>query len=406
MALALSPPMRPLRILHVVPAYYPATYWGGPTFSTYGLCNALASRDDIQLSVLTTDTAGPATHERVVVEAYPTRYEPGYDVYFARKWRGRDLAPGLLPEIFRLARWSDIVHLTATYSFPTLPTLAIAYGLGKPLVWSPRGAVQATHEWDAARRRRLKGIWEGVMRRLMPAETLIHATADIERDICARRFPGVDSVVIPNGVDVPTQLRPRTWRPEGRIRLIYLSRLDVKKGLENLIEALGALPVQVSLDIYGTGPEQYVRRLKDRVAAAGLAERVTFNGHVEGEAKTRAFSEADIFVLPSFSENFGIVVAEALAHGVPVVTSRATPWSVVEKCGCGLWVDNAPGALTSAVEQLADADLAAMGARGRWVAEMLGWDSLADRMVTEYRKLSGRIALRVGTAGAPADLEI
>ncbi len=381
----------PMRVLHVAPAFYPATYWGGPTFSTYGLCNALARRDDIALTVLTTDTAGPGNNDRVDVTDYPMRYDAGYDVYFVRKLRGRDIAPAIIPELKLLSRDADLIHLTATYSFPSLPTMATALMRGRPLVWSPRGAIQAAHEWDAARRQRLKLAWEGAARRLLPRNTLLHVTAEVEREACEQRFPGVPAVVIPNGVDAPDALPPRNWRPDGAFRLMFLSRLDVKKGLENAFEALARLPDHVTLDIYGTGQDTYVDQLKTAVEAKGLSARVKFHGHVEGDAKRDAFLAADAFILPSFSENFGIVVAEALAHGVPVISSRATPWAEMETHGCGLWVDNAPDALATAIQSLETADLEAMGARGRtWVDKTLGWDSLAQSVAQQYANLLAR----------------
>ena len=92
------------------------------------------------------------------------------------------------------------------------------------------------------------------------------------------------------------------------------------------------------------------------------------DGHVDGEDKLEAFMRADACVIPSFTENFGMVVAEALAHGVPVVTSRGTPWSDVEKHGCGLWIDNKPRAIADAIRSLRAMDLRAMGNKGRdWI---------------------------------------
>ena len=377
-----------LRVLHVAPAYYPATYWGGPTFSTFGLCNALSRRDDVEVTVLATDTAGPGSNERLPIHAYPERYKDGYDVYFVRKSLGVDIAPRLLTPLMRLARDADIIHLTATYSFPSLPTFMVARSLGKPLVWSPRGAIQATAEWEGARRRGLKRAWQTMARWCMPRNTIFHTTAEVEREACSEAFPGKPAVIIPNGVDIPNLASEKQWRPEGKLRLMYLGRLDVKKGLENLFNALKTLPANVTLDVYGTGDAEYSASLKAGVEKMQIVDRVSFHGHVEGVDKTDAFSKADLFVLPSFSENFGIVVAEALAHGVPVISSLATPWQGLETHGCGLWVENTPESLASAITQMADRDLADMGRQGRkWVSTAFAWDALAARLAESYRSL-------------------
>ncbi|MEL7481531.1 MAG: glycosyltransferase, partial [Pseudomonadota bacterium] len=195
-----EPADRPLRILHVTPAFYPATYWGGPIFSTYGLCNALAAQEGIDVTVLTTDSAGPGRDDRLQISATPERYSAGYDVHFVRKSRGKDIAPRMFGPLKQLARQADILHLTATYSFPTFPVFFAARQLNKPLVWSPRGAIQATAEWGAVRRRRLKQAWAKLARVGLPKQTLFHTTADVERDACAEAFPGVPAIVVPNGV--------------------------------------------------------------------------------------------------------------------------------------------------------------------------------------------------------------
>lgn len=382
-----------LKVLHVTPAYYPATYWGGPIFSTLGLCDALAARDDIEITVLSIATSGPRSGDRMEVASRPMRYPGGYDVHFVDKWAGRDIAPGIVPAMFRLARDADVLHLTATYSFPSLPALLVARSLGKPLVWSPRGAIQAASEWDGARRQTLKRAWEQIATALRPAETVVHVTAEVERRACEERLPGVKTVVIPNGVDVPVEVPDRIWRPGGQLRLMYLGRLDVKKGIENLLVALASLPGNVTLDIYGTGDPAYANSLSVRAAELGLAGRVTLHGHVDGDRKRDALIRADVLVLASFSENFGMAIVEALAHGTPVVTSRATPWAEVEARGCGLWVDNDPASLAAAVEKMAQADLAAMGQRGRsYVLESFSWTAIAASMRDVYRGLVTRPA--------------
>ena len=397
---------RRIRVLHVAPAFYPATYWGGPTFSTYGLCNALARRSDIELTVLTTDTAGPATDDRVAVDNYPMRFDAGYDVYFVRKQYGRDFAPRLIPELWRRAKAADVMHLTATYSFPSLPTMTVVRVRGVPLVWSPRGAIQATYEWDGARRKSLKQLWENVARSLLPRRSLIHATADVERHACAQCFRKTSAAVIPNGVDVPKALPERDQASDGLLRLMFLSRLDVKKGLENLIAAVAALPEHIVLDIYGTGTPEYVSQLKAEVQRVGAQSRISFAGHVEGEEKSQAFYKADIFVLPSYSENFGIVVAEALAHGVPVIASHGTPWAEVETKRCGLWVDHEPVSLINAVRKLERCDLKKMGALGRaWVEVEFSWDAVAAAMAQSYHELVGTPDASRAELGAPSQLK-
>ena len=93
-------------------------------------------------------------------------------------------------------------------------------------------------------------------------------------------------------------------------------------------------------------------------------------------------------MFPSHTENFGIVVAEALAHGVPVVASTGTPWAKVEDEQCGLWVDNDPRVIADAILSIATMDLEAMGSRGRtWMARDYSWNKIATEVGHIYREL-------------------
>lgn len=378
-----------ITILHVAPAYYPATYWGGPTFSTYNLCNSLVKQPGIVIDVLATDTAGPALNDRVRVTGSPMRYAEGYDVFFAPKRVGIDIAPSLLPRLWRRARKSDLIHITGTYSFTTLPALIVARLLDKPVVWSPRGAIQATDEWSGAGNRAVKQAFHKVARLLAPKRLLIHATSEDEAAACRRQLPDLEAFVSPNGVDCPELLPSRLPIGLGDpVRLVFLSRLHKKKGLNILLEALKALPPRFTLDVYGTGEASYVTRLEEMIGELGLKCRVTLHGHVDGKAKQAALFSGDIFVLPSHSENFGIAIAEALAHGLPVVVSNKTPWKDVQTRGCGAWIENDPDSFREGILGVASNDIRAMGRLGHeWMKTSFGWEALGSQMVDAYRKL-------------------
>ena len=127
------------------------------------------------------------------------------------------------------------------------------------------------------------------------------------------------------------------------------------------------------------------------IRRAGLSADFEFTGALEGEARDRAYRNADLFVLPSHTENFGMAVAEALAHGLPVITTRATPWRGLETRHCGWYTDVDAGGLSLALREatsLADDVRRAMGRRGRvWVEAEFGWASIADRMILVYQEV-------------------
>ena len=173
--------------------------------------------------------------------------------------------------------------------------------------------------------------------------------------------------------------------------MAFLSRLHPKKGLDILLPALADLPGYVTLDIYGDGEPAYLGELRSQVERRGLQARVQFRGPVSGVANTTAFTECDLFILPTHSENFGIVVAEALAHGTPVITTSGAPWAGLEREGCGRWTEISTAALVQAIADLDRADLPTMGARGRdWMMRDFSTSGMVGQFEKLYRQLSKR----------------
>ncbi|MGJ8621361.1 MAG: glycosyltransferase [Yoonia sp.] len=369
-----------MKVLHVVPSFYPATYWGGPIWSTKAICDGVAARADMDLRVLTTDAAGPKVSQRITPVPLP------YLVHYARRRAGHSVAPGLFAGLPRAIKDADLVHLTGVYSSPVLPVFALARLMDKPLVWSPRGALQATNDWSAAPNRRAKEAFAGLLRRLQPARCIMHVTAQDEATASASTFPEMPQKIIPNCVEMPPQPALPKVNTDG-LRLIFLGRLHPKKGVAELLEAMRQLPIAISLDIYGTGETAYVDHLHQR--AADLGQRVRFHGHLPDTGKAAAFARADLFVLPSHSENFGISVAEALAHGVPALTTDATPWQGLETHGCGRCMTLGRDDLAGEIHLLTTRDLAAMGGRGRaWMARDFASDAMIDSFVDLYHRVS------------------
>jgi glycosyltransferase involved in cell wall biosynthesis len=177
--------------------------------------------------------------------------------------------------------------------------------------------------------------------------------------------------------------------------LLFLSRLHPKKGIEDLFRAWSSLQYAYPdwrLVVAGRGEAEYEAALHARVASMGLL-RVVFPGALLGAAKSSAYREADLFVLPTHSENFGMVVAEALAHACPAVVSREAPWAGLERERCGWWSGRDAGALAAALADamaLPDGVRDEMGQRGRaWMAREFGWDAVAGRMAQAYRWILG-----------------
>jgi glycosyltransferase involved in cell wall biosynthesis len=197
--------------------------------------------------------------------------------------------------------------------------------------------------------------------------------------------------VIPNGIDLPdlASTMPPTDR-EGRT-VLFLSRIHPKKGIPVLLRAWRRLePRFADWELVVAGPDERGHLAEVQQLARGLdLARVAFAGPVHGEAKQSLYRRADLLVLPTHSENFGMVIAEALAFGVPVVTTTGTPWQELERRGCGWWIELSEANLAAALEaamSLPQERRVAMGRRGRrWMEQSFPWSRVAAEMKSVYQ---------------------
>ena len=372
-----------MKVLHVVPSFHPAFVYGGPIRSTFELCRNLV-RLGCEVRVLTTDANG--LNETLDVEKDKEVERPeGFQVRYCARRQAHSVSPTLLRFLPAYMRWADVVHLTGVYNFPTFPTIWWSRLLKKPLIWSPRGAIQ---RWAGSSRIVLKAVWDSLWYHTADhAELTMHVTSEHERRETSTRFPKLRMVMIPNGVDVPAELN-RIERKED-LRLLFIGRLDPKKGIEALLKACSLVDSAPPwrLAIAGWGAPAYVLQLRAQIHALGVDGRVEMMGEVLSEAKKRLFERSDVTLVPSHTENFAIVIAEALAHGVPVIASKGTPWSRLESMKCGLWVDNDPETLADAIRSISIMPLRDMGLTGReWMQKEFSWHSVAEQMLDLYHR--------------------
>ena len=266
----------------------------------------------------------------------------------------------------------DIVHVNGCW----LPTCAMAQlwaqKEGYKVVLSPHGMLEP---WIIHRHyltRKLPALILYQKKAVKRADHL-HATACSERDNLLKLGYNDKVSVIANGIDVESIAMKSTWAR--RMELLFLSRVHVKKGINYLIEAVARLKEELCgyvVRIAGEGDAAYIDSLRTLATRLGVGEMIRFEGGVYGERKWQLFREADLFVLPTHSENFGIVVAEALACGTPVVTTTGAPWADLHEQGCGWWTEIGTEPLVQALRaflSLTEADLERMGRAGRRLVE-------------------------------------
>lgn len=304
------------------------------------------------------------------------------------------LVPGRLPDFTAAIRPldADVIHDNGLWSPANIAAGAAARRLGLPLVLTPHGMLEP---WALAWHRRRKQLaWALYQRRLLGQARLLVATAAPEAAAIAALLPGKPVALVPNGVACPP-LPDRSERAAATGRtLLSLSRLHPKKNLPGLVTAWGQLAPRFpdwTLQISGPDEGNHGAALAAQVARLGLGDRVRLTGSITEAAKPALFAAADLFVLPSFSENFGITVAEALAAGVPVVATTGTPWASLVTQNCGWQVGTDPDSLAAALAtamQLSPADRTAMGARGHAMVQRdFGWAAIAARMLDSYGRV-------------------
>lgn len=279
----------------------------------------------------------------------------------------------------------DVVHDHGVWLPTNRAVSKVAERRGRVLVISPRGMLT---RWSMGFNRGRKRLaWVLYQRRVLDRAAMLHVTSEPEAEDL--RALGIETpvAVVPNGIDPPDPLPPR--REDGPRRALFLSRLHPKKGLLDLVEAWARVePDGWTLELAGPDEGGHRAEVERAVARHEVRATVRILGAVDDAGKWDLYREADLFVLPSYSENFGIVVAEALACEVPVVTTRETPWAELESAGCGWWVPTGAESLAAALEAATGASAEAraeMGRRGRaLVLERYGWEKAARRMAAAY----------------------
>jgi glycosyltransferase involved in cell wall biosynthesis len=315
-----------MRVLHVIPSLSPKR--GGPSFAVRLMAEA-AARQGGAVDVAATDDDG-AGHlatplEQPVVEGGVTyRYFRRQTDFYTFSWP--------------LTRWLarhvgdyDLIHVHGLFSYSTLPAAWLAWRADVPYLVRPFGTL---NRWGREHRRPLlkKASLRLLEGPILERAAYVHYTCEqerIEAEMAGCRYP---AIVLPLGIDLtpfssllPAEaLRRRHPQLKGKPVILFLSRLHPIKGLDILLQAMADLVVgypNACLFLVGDGEPAYMSKLQAQAEALGLVERIVWTGPLYGHDKLAAFAAADLFILPSYSENFGLAAVEALAAGLPLVIS-------------------------------------------------------------------------------------
>lgn len=396
-----------MKILHIIPSLSPVR--GGPSQALLEMVQA-QRQQGIDAVVATTNDHGDTTFsapfgQRIDSGSIPELVGPSVPVWiFPRVLSQRSalrefaIAPALAPWLWRHVPEFDLAHIHAIFNYPTTMAMAVAQARGVPYIVRPIGSLC---RWSLDQGRTKKQIYlNTVGRRLLAASEALHfTTVQEQQEALEAGFSG-SNFILPHGVQVPAvlsnarqQLQAELQIPADHQILLFLSRLHPKKGIEHLIDALANLPEEnVTLVIAGRGDSSYETAINQRILMAGLSGQIRQIGFVSGERKNRLLQGSDLFVLPSYSENLGIAVLEAMAAGLPVITTPEVAISpLIQTYQTGLVTTADLPALAMAIQHyLHHPDLAGRdGQNGRTLVEtQFSWPTQAARLMEQYARLT------------------
>jgi glycosyltransferase involved in cell wall biosynthesis len=299
---------------------------------------------------------------------------------------------GLTTALREAALTADVIHNHGLWLMPNVRAAEAAASGRAPFVISPRGMLAPAAL--AFSRLKKRAFWRVLQGRAVRQAACIHATSEQEYQEI-RSFGFTNPVaVIPNGIDVPELPVQMTARDFRERVVLSLGRIHPKKGLGPLVYAWSKVEASFPdwrLKIVGPPEAGHEDELRALARGLGLT-RVSVDGPVYGGAKTAAYREADLFVLPTLNENFGLTIAEALAAGTPAISTKGAPWSRLQSEGCGWWIDHGVETLAATLAHamaLPRGALKAMGNKGReWMVRDFSWNRVARDMLDVYHWLA------------------
>lgn len=365
-----------MRVLITVPSIWNES--AGPSYTVPMLCGGLASNGvDVALHVL---DAVPEHKRNYSVVTYERRKFPVWAL-------GR--SPEMLQGFREALKDCDIVHNNGIWMMPNVYPAIAKRGTNCKLVFCPRGGLSKAALSRSRIKKFLMGHFGGQYMALRETD-MFHAAS--MKELLEIRALGYKQPIalVPNGIDVP-EVEHKPFSGDKR-KLVFFGRIHKTKVVDYLVAAWGNVANRFpewSLEI--AGPDcGAVPMLKEMIAERNIP-RVDFVGELHGIDKYKFLAAADLYVLPSLTENFGITIAEALACGTPVIASHGCPWERLDEKGCGWWIDIGVDALTAQLESsLAQSPktLEEMGKLGKvWMSSEFSWDGIAKRMLESYKWL-------------------
>lgn len=385
-----------MKVLHVLPSL--SLKLGGPTQVALNLVRALREIGiDAEITTTNDDQNGVLdvpVGERVIYQNVPVYFFPRFPIRMKEFLFSAELTRWL----WQNQKNYDLIETHYLFSYASSCSAAIARQFGTPYIIRTIGQLTP---WALSQGQLKKKTYSALIeKRNLNRAAAIHCTSNGEASDVTQFGVKAPKIVLPLGVTTPILLpdAKREIRQQYQISpevpiILFLSRLHPKKRPDLLLETLGQLRQDHSfhLILAGSGEPNYVRTLQDLTSALNLNKRVTFPGFVTGQDKDFLLQGSDIFVLPTYSENFGIALAEAMIAGLPVITTTGTQIAPdITHAEAGLIVDGDSTALGAAISQLLrnPEQRVILGKNGRYFAQnTYSWPSIAQNLAATYKAI-------------------
>lgn len=305
-----------------------------------------------------------------------------------------EFSRGMQQSLFAATQQGALLHVHGLWRMPNVYPGLAAEQSKTPLVLSPRGMLGGPALAFSTKQKR--AFWHIWQRRALRALDCVHVTAKSELEDVRAFGLTAPAAIIPNGIDVPEHPLTVTKQDKALRQVLHLGRIHPKKGIDRLLRAWSLIDdTRANWELLIIGPSErgYMDELKALAQQLNI-KNVRFEGPIYGDEKQEAYANADVFVLPSLHENFGMVIAEALAQGTPVISTKGAPWEGLITERCGWWIEHGSDALAAAIMEataLSSEELFKMGSRGRdWMRRDFSWDAIAEKMEGVYQWCTGQ----------------
>lgn len=388
-----------MKILQIVPSV--SLIYGGPSQMVLGLSKALA-KEGIKLTIITTNSNGDQNQKSLDVPLQTPINQDGYDIIYFQcsPFKRYKFSLDLLNWLAKNANNFDLAHIHALFSPVSTAAATICRNKKLPYILRPLGTLDPA---DLEKKKYLKKLYGNLLEKPnLKGSIGVHFTSQKEADISVKFGVKTNDLVIPLGVNLPDKLPPlnRTREKFGidnnTTLILFMSRIEPKKGLNLLIPALQSLLNQdkkFHFVLAGSNPQDqiYEDSIKNQINNSILAKYTTITGFVDGEIKLGLLQDADLFVLPSYYENFGIAVAEAMAVATPVVISNQVYiWQEIEAAKAG-WICECNQEDLTQQLLLAIQDKKGQFERGfnaqNLVRQKYAWSAIAKEIIKVYHSL-------------------